>query len=168
MYCPECGTELLVGAESCPNCGHPLTPSGPNEKLYGINVERVKGILDEAGYTIKVLKNEPDRFLIGKPDQTDVGVLVWEDQGAVEFYHTWKTRDLPPKKKVELLETISRANQISRLSSFYLDPEESKVKARSRLALSRILDRDSLLRFLEAVEEDLPETMTASGLLGVL
>ena len=32
IKCPECGKEVSSGAESCPNCGHPISKKGKKKK----------------------------------------------------------------------------------------------------------------------------------------
>ena len=167
MYCPECGSELMIGANSCFNCGYPVAPLDLGQKVREVNAEWVKEILTRSGRSIEVVEADEDKFLVRRPGQMDVAVVVRGDLGLISFEHSWKVEAPRGNNRVELLEAINTANRMSPLSTFYLDSKGVKLKARSYMAFAERAE-DNVIRFFEALEEDFPQTMMASGLLDLL
>lgn len=167
MYCPECGSELMIGAKACFNCGHPVAPPDLGKEVREVNTEWVKEILTGFGRSIEVIEADEDKFLVRRPGHMDVAVAVREDLGLINFEHSWKAEPLRRNNRAELLEAINTANRMSPFSTFYLDSKGVKLKARSYMAVAQRA-RNDVIKFFEAYEEDLPQTMMESGLLDLL
>ncbi|HID28671.1 MAG TPA: zinc-ribbon domain-containing protein [Desulfobacterales bacterium] len=163
MYCPECGSELMIGAKSCFNCGYPVAPPDLEQEVR----EWVKEILTGSGRSIEVIEADEDTFLVRRPGHVDVAVAVRGALGLISFEHSWKVEPPARDNRAELLEAINRANRMSPFSTFYLDSKGVKLKARSYMAFAERAEKD-MIRFFEALEEDFPQTMMASGLLDLL
>ena len=167
MHCPECGSELIIGAKSCSNCGYAVAPPDLDQKVQKIDTQWLKEELTGAALSIQVVETDEDRFLVRRPGQMDVAVVVRGDLGLINFEHSWKVESHRRENRAELLEAINTANRTSQFSTFYLDSKGVKLKARSHIAFAERLEID-VFRFLEALEKDFPQTMMASGLLDLL
>ena len=167
MYCPECGSELIIGGKSCSNCGYSVAQPDLDQKVQKIDTQWLKEVLTGAGLSNEVVESDEDRFLVRRPGQIDVAVVVRGDLGLINFEHSWKVESHRLENRAELLEAINTANRTSHFSTFYLDSKGAKLKARSHLAFAERLEID-VVRVLEALEKDFPQTMMTSGLFDLL
>ena len=167
MYCPECGSELIIGGKSCSNCGYSVAQPDLDQKVQKIDTQWLKEVLTGTGLSIEVVESDEDRFLVRRPGQIDVAVVVRGDLGLINFEHSWKVESHRLENRAELLEAINTANRTSHFSTFYLDSKGAKLKARSHIAFAERLEID-VVRFLEALEKDFPQTMMTSGLFDLL
>ena len=167
MYCLECGSELMIGAKSCFNCGYPVAPPDLEHEVREVNTEWLKKILTGSGRSIEVIEVDEDTLLVRRPGYMDVAVTVRGDLGQTTFEHSWKVEPPARDDRAELLEAINRANRMSLFSTFYLDSKGVKLKGRSYMVFTEGAEND-VIRFFEALEVDFPQTMMASGLLDLL
>ena len=167
MHCPECGSEVIIGAKTCSNCGYPVAAPDLDQKVQKIDKQWLMEELTGAGLGIKVVESDEDRFVIRRPGQMDVAVVVRGDLGLINFEHSWKVEPHIRENRVELLEAINTANRMSHFSTFYLDSKGTKLKAKSHIAFAEKLEID-VVRFLESLEKNFPQTIIASGLFNLL
>ncbi len=167
MYCTRCGSELLAGGTSCPQCGRAFADTEIRAKTPKSKAGGLAEALSRAGYRAKVLERDGNKVLAGRGARMDILLDVGEQPGLIIIHRFWMVKTSPPEKRSELLETVNKANLASRLYAFCLDSEGKNVRARSHIALAERLDGSELVRFMEALEADFPGSILTSDLIDV-